>query len=70
MQRLCFSKWVGAGLAILALGFLAGPTLAELKPGDILSKENCNEAKGLLPDRMQQGFCNGCLLYTSPSPRD
>jgi hypothetical protein len=50
---------VVAGLAALALVFLAGPTLAELKPGDILSKENCNEAKGLLPDRMQQGFCNG-----------
>ena len=58
-MRLRFSKQVVAGLAIMALGFLAGPALAELKPGDVLSKANCNEAKDLLPERIYQGFCNG-----------
>ncbi len=52
-------RWVFAGLAILALGFLAGLARAELKPGDVLSKNNCQEAKGLLPDHVLQSFCNG-----------
>lgn len=32
---------------------------AQLKPGDTLGKDNCQQAKGLLPDRILQGFCSG-----------
>jgi hypothetical protein len=37
----------------------SGQALAELKPGDWLSKANCQEAKGMLPEQVLQAYCDG-----------
>lgn len=50
------------GLAVLATASLAvftSSASAELKPGTMLDKSNCQEAKGLLPEHVIEWFCGG-----------
>ena len=53
------SRWGVAALATASLALVAAPAFAELKPGDRLTKANCQEAKGQLPDHVMEKFCAG-----------
>lgn len=46
-------------LTAFSLTFMVPAASAELKPGDVLDKSNCNEAKSLLPDYVTEKFCSG-----------
>jgi hypothetical protein len=57
-----WSRFSRVGLTVLAAATLTvftTPASAELKPGDKLDKSNCQQAKGMLPDRVLQGYCSG-----------
>src|SRR5919106_4690517 len=59
MQWSYLTRWGLTVLAAAGLTILATSALAELKPGDKLTKANCQEAKGLLPDVVLDKFCAG-----------
>jgi hypothetical protein len=54
-----FVRWGLVALTATALATLPSPASAELKPGDMLNKSNCQEAKGQLPDFVMEKFCDG-----------
>lgn len=59
---LIWSSIIRVGLAALAtasVSFLPMVAMAELKPGDTLGKDNCQAAKGMVPDQILDKFCNG-----------
>jgi hypothetical protein len=59
MDMLRSSRWGLALLTAASLTVLLSPAFADLQPGDTLGQSNCNEAKGLLPERVLQGYCSG-----------
>jgi len=54
-----FVRWGLVTLTVTGLAVFTSPASAELKPGDMLTKANCQEAKGLLPDYVMEKFCDG-----------
>jgi len=70
MQWPHLTRW---GLAILTTASLAvftTPVGAELKPGDKLTKSNCQEAKGMLPEHVMEKFCDGKYTATIIEVKD
>jgi hypothetical protein len=59
MQYSRFVRWGLAALTAVVLATLPSPASAELKSGDKLTKANCQEAKGQLPDFVMEKFCDG-----------
>ena len=59
MQWSRFTRWGLAIFATASLSAFSSSASAELKPGMMLDKSNCNEAKDLLPEHITERFCNG-----------
>ena len=59
MQKSHSMRWGLAVLTAASLAVFTTPASAELKPGDKLTKANCQEAKGMLPDYVMEKFCDG-----------
>jgi hypothetical protein len=59
MKRSRLTCWEFVVCIAASLAVSTSSAFAELKPGVTLDKSNCNEAKGMLPDRVLQGYCNG-----------
>ncbi len=60
MRRLHLGRWGLVGVTTLSFAFLMStPAYTALEPGEMLGRENCHEAKELLPERIYEGFCNG-----------
>jgi len=59
MQWSRFTRWGLAMLTTASLAVFASSASADLSPGKMLDKSNCNEAKDLLPEHVTERFCNG-----------
>jgi len=53
------TRWGLIALTAASLAAFTTPAFAELKPGDRLTKANCQEAKDLLPEYVTEKFCSG-----------
>lgn len=59
MQWSQLTRWGLAVFTTASLAVFTSSASAELKPGSILDKSNCNEAKSMLPDYVTEKFCDG-----------